>query len=142
MPILLVLLLLWLLQTMCTFSPATEKELSRLDVTFVLRVRAWLLLVKLILGLDALITDGARSPAEQDAQHRANPKNPAYNANNPGSHVLLRAADLNFYSGSRLALVKASPPSSWLPVVRLAKLCGLSWGGNFSTYYDSVHFYV
>lgn len=143
MPVLLVLAAFWLLSLLLKFSPATEREVSQLRPVFALQVRCWLFLVKMLLGLDALITDGVRTPAEQNAQHQANPKNPAYNPVNPGDHIRGEAGDFNFLKGGKIVLRKSSPASAWAPVVNLARLCGIKWGGHFKSYSeDTVHFYV
>ncbi len=138
-----IVLALWALIRLFTLSPGTEKELATLRPLFALRVRCWLLLVKFLLGLDVLVTDGRRTPAEQNAQHRVNPKNPAYNAANPGDHILGEALDVNFFKDGRLALVKSSSAAAWRGVVELATLCGIRWMGYSKTYSeDRVHFYV
>jgi hypothetical protein len=143
MPLVIVLAVLWLLQSLLILSAASEKELSQLSRVFALRVRIWLFLVKTFLSLDAIITDGKRTPAEQNAQHAANAKNPAYSATNPGDHILGEAVDVNFSQNGVNVLRKANSPAAWAPVVKLAALCGISWGGNFKTYAeDRVHFYV
>lgn len=140
---LVILAAFWLLTILFSFSAATEKELSQFTIDFALRVRCWLFLVKIQLGYDALVTDGYRTPAEQNAQHAANPKNPAYSAANPGKHITRQAGDFNFSKNGVMILRKANSPAQWAPVVKLAKLCGLSWGGDFKTYSeDRVHFYV
>jgi D-alanyl-D-alanine carboxypeptidase len=142
MPILVILAVLWLLKIILSFPLAVERQLVTLETGFQLCVRGWLLLVKLFYGLDVLIVDAARTPAEQNALHRQNPKNPAYDPRKPSDHVERRAVDVNFLKDGKPVLLKASSAAAWAGVVRLAGYCGLSWGGLFAGYADNNHFYL
>lgn len=141
MPLIIVLAVIWLLKILLLFPAAVELQLATLQTGFSLCVRAWLFLVKLFYGLDVLIVDAARTPAEQNELHRQNPKNPAYDAKRPSDHVQGLAVDVNFLRAGRPVLLKASGPAAWAGVVRLAAFCGLSWGGLFQGYADNNHFY-
>ena len=136
-----ILVALWLLISLLTFSAAVEKQLVTLKPGFGLCVRIWLRLVKFFLGYDVLIVDALRTPAEQNELHRQNPKNPAYNPNKPSDHIEGRAVDVNFLKDGKPVLLKASSAASWKMVVFYADLCGLSWGGLFPGYADNNHFY-
>ena len=140
MPLLLIIAVLALIK-LFTFPLAAEKELGTLTTGFVLRVRLWLLLVKLALGLDVVIVDARRSGAEQNQLHLANPKNPAYDPKNPSSHIAGKAVDVNFKKNGVTVLLKSSTAALWRPVVELGTLCGLRWGGLFPGYADNNHFY-
>lgn len=50
-------------------------------------------------------------------------------------HLVRMAVDLNIGD-----IKMASPRSKWLPYANIAKENGLRWGGEFSGYYDPVHF--
>jgi hypothetical protein len=136
---LLLLLLLWLFLKMVTFPPPVESKLKTLPLDFAVRVRAWLFLCKL-LGYSVIITSARRTAAEQLALHKQDKRNPAPSATN--THLLGIAVDVNFLKAGTIVLRKATEKSLWLNsgVVRAAQLCGISWGGNFSNYYDPVHF--
>lgn len=141
MPFIIILAFLWLLKITLQFSPAAERELSTLQTGFALCVRAWLFLVKLFYGFDVLIVDAGRTPAEQNALHLQNRKNPAYNPKKPSDHIQGLAVDVNFSKDGKPVLLKATAAAQWAGVVRLAAFCGLAWGGLFPGYADNNHFY-
>lgn len=66
-------------------------------------------------------------------------RNPVHNASVGGAkyscHIPRSAVDMNIGN-----LRMASPKSAWKPYVDIAKAQGLRWGGDFSGYYDPVHF--
>jgi hypothetical protein len=142
MPLIILLAALWLLKLLLTFPSAVEKQLATLETGFAVCVRVWLFLVKLVLGLDVLIVDARRTPAEQNELHRQNPKNPLYDPKKPSDHIEGRAVDVNFLKDDVPVLLKASGAKAWSKVVFLASLCGLSWGGLFQGYADNNHFYL
>lgn len=137
---LLLIPLMYLLYKMFSFPIEVENKLTGLGGPFSIRVRCWLLLVKLFLGYDVLIVSGLRSFAEQLRQHQADSRNPAPSQEKPDSHMLGRAVDVNFWQNGTPVLLKKSSPAEWSAVVQLAQLCGLRWGGNFTGYADNNHF--
>lgn len=84
------------------------------------------------------ITSGYRTFEKQDQLHKANSKNakPGYSLHNYGL-----AIDINLFKGDSW-IRKASPKQDWINsgAVKIAKEEGLRWGGDFSNYYDPVHF--
>lgn len=94
--------------------------------------------VKQELGYAAVIVTSYRSIAYQDRLHRQNPKNSeaGFSAHNYGF-----AIDCNFVKGKQ-HLKKATEKEEWLAsgIIGIAHECGLRWGGEFSNYYDPVHF--
>lgn len=132
--------------SLVTFNAATEKELAALQVAFSIRFRVFLFIVQHLLGWSFVITDGKRTPAEQNKHHAENPSNPAYNPSNPGSHILGLAVDMNFTKGS-VSLRMATKKATWLAtgIPAAAAACGIGWGGHFLNYAggngDTVHFY-
>jgi hypothetical protein len=132
---------LLILRRYLTFPLDVERQLKTLRPVFQVKVRVWLALVKTRLGLDVLITSATRSFAQQSAQHRADPRNPAPDLNNPDVHMSGIAVDVNFLRNGKPVLLKATPSADWAPVVALAHACKIArWGGNFSNYPDRVHF--
>jgi hypothetical protein len=119
------------------FGVNNDKELSLLNVFFAARVRIWLFLCWVKLGLEPLIVDGLRTQAEQDVLYKQNDKN----ARLVGSHDG-HAVDMNFKRNGVLVLVKASTDAAWQPVYELAEMCGILNGSKFKGYRDSNHFYV
>lgn len=94
--------------------------------------------VKSELGYDVIITQSYRSIYTQTRLHKENSKNAigGYSAHNYGF-----AIDVNFIKGN-IQLKKASDSKSWLDsgIIKIAKECGLRWGGDFKGYYDPIHF--
>lgn len=125
-----------------SYGPAANVQLDQLDVVFAARVRVWLLLVRVLLGLDVLIVSGRRTFVQQAAQHAANPKNPAPNLSKPDVHMRGVAVDVNFFRGRANVLMKGSSPAAWKAVYELADLCGISNGHAFSGYADNNHFFT
>jgi hypothetical protein len=130
---------LFIVLKMYTFSAVVEYQLHSLDVWFAFRVRSWLLLVRTLLGYDVLIVSGRRTAAEQALLHLQDARNPSPTAR-PDSHMQGLAVDVNFFKGGANVLRKSSSAAEWRPVVILAQLCGLRWGGNFIGYPDNNHF--
>jgi hypothetical protein len=125
---------------MLVFDAVTEANLAGLEPVFRLRLRLFLAVVRFSLGLDPLVTSGRRTAAQQAALHKADTRNPAPNAQAPDVHMRGVAADLNFKRNGVLVLLKGSPALAWAPVVRIADLFGLTWGGRFPGYPDNNHF--
>jgi hypothetical protein len=134
---------LWLVITQLlplSFGAANDAELKRisaLSLDFAIRLQIFFLLVKRIYGLDVLVVDGVRTPSEQAALHKQNPKNPL----KPGDHGSGHAADLNFLRNGVLVLRKASTAAQWADVYALADWCGIDNGHAFSGYPDNNHFF-
>lgn len=117
-----------------------ERHLAKLQPVFRAKVRIWLKLVKEKLGYDVLITSSLRTPAEQNALHKKDSRNPAYNPLKPSTHNVGLAVDVNFKKDGKVVLRMATAAEQWAPVVSLAKTCKISWGGTFTGYPDRVHF--
>lgn len=133
---------LWMLAApLLSFGGIADKELAQLDFFFAVRVRAWLLLVRVLLGLSVLVTSGRRSHAQQLAQHLADRRNPAPNPARPDVHMRGVALDVNFMRGGLIVLRKADSPVEWAKVYALADLCGISNGSRFNGYPDNNHFF-
>jgi D-alanyl-D-alanine carboxypeptidase len=130
-----------LLAPLISFGPLVDAELARLDYLFAIRVRAWLLLVRLEQGLSVVITSGRRSYAQQLLQHRADPRNPMPNEAKPDVHMRGVAVDVNFWRDGMPVLLKASADAAWQPIWDLAEECGISNGHAFNGYKDKNHFY-
>ncbi len=90
------------------------------------------------LGYHVIITDGYRSIEDSKKLKDSNNKNaiPGFSFHNYGM-----AIDINLQSQD-LLIKKATPKAAWLKsgVVDIAKKYNLRWGGNFSNYYDPIHF--
>jgi hypothetical protein len=84
-----------------------------------------------------LAVDGLRTPAEQAALKKQNPKNTGT------VHLDGLAVDVNFLDAKTnlFVLRKADPAEKWSKVYALAKLCGISNGSTFTGYADNNHFY-
>ncbi len=91
-------------------------------------------------GWKVIITSGYRSWQRQAELKRQNSKNAS-----PGRsrHNYGLAIDINAQSGSTF-LRKASSRDAWMKsgIVAIAEKHGLKWGGNFSNYWDPIHFEV
>lgn len=94
--------------------------------------------------IDVIITQGYRTPAEQDAlyaQGRTKPgKIVTYlrgTGKNPSKHCLGKAFDICF-----LANKKASYSGPWEKVGEIGVKCGLTWGGNWRDFVDKPHFEI
>lgn len=133
-----VFLVLFLLAKLYSFGSANDKEISRLSADFSTRLVIFLLLVKFRFGYDVTIVDGLRTPAEQAALHRQNPKNPA----TPGDHGDGNAADLNFSLNGKAVLLKGMPAAKWRLLYVLAANCGIANGSVFPGYADNNHFFI
>ena len=128
----------WLMLTpLLRFGVATDNEIAHLNIFFAARLRIFLLLCKVFYGLDVLVVDGLRTPAEQAALHKQDARNPLL----PAKHGTGEAADLNFFRNGVLVLRKASSPAAWAPIYALAELCGIANGSTFRGYPDNDHFY-
>lgn len=90
------------------------------------------------LGYNVKITSSYRTFADQIRLHNENASNakPGYSFHNFGM-----AIDINLQKGNTV-IKKASSKSDWQKsgVLEVAEKNGLSWGGEFSNYYDPVHF--
>lgn len=124
--------LLFLLSFM-KLDAISESRLVGLQPTFLLRLRLFFLLAKAI-GWRPSVNSGLRSAAAQNRLHLANPQNSPAGGS---SHEVGRACDLN-YTKAGVTLLKATPKAVWVAtgLPWLMTLCGLRWGGNFSTYHD------
>lgn len=89
-------------------------------------------------GYDTIITQSYRTIAKSNEFHDLNPKNAkgGLSAHNYGF-----AIDCNFVK-NRIHLMKATDKEIWLMsgIPQIAVELGLRWGGDFSTYYDPIHF--
>jgi hypothetical protein len=132
--------LLLLIRKMITFSPAVEAKLDTLRPVTRWRVRAWLILVYVELGLEPVIVSAARNATEQHLLHLADHRNPDPVAGKPDSHMSKRAVDMNFKKDGKTYLLKGSPVADWQPVYDLALTCGLTLGHFFKGYDDRNHF--
>ena len=92
------------------------------------------------LGYKVTITSGVRSYQKQAALKKTDPRNAA--AGN-SDHEYGNAIDIVLSKGGKV-INKNSSPLQWKAsgVTQLAKKHGLNWGGNFTNYYDPVHFYL
>jgi hypothetical protein len=137
MPLLILFFLLYLVESITNLSPRTEAIVSGLADSFSWRIRIFLALCAAT-GWIANATSGARSAAAQNRLHEADSRNPAAGGS---SHEWGRALDVNFTKGA-VTLLKSTPKAVWVAsgIPFLASLCGLRWGGNFSNYYDPIHF--
>lgn len=133
---------LWMVTTpLLSFGGIADKELALLDFFFAVRVRVWLLLVRVTLGLSVLVTSGRRSHAQQLAQHLADRRNPDPRKSKPDVHMRGVGIDVNFMRNGIIVLRKASSPAEWAKVYALADLCGISNGSQFNGYPDNNHFF-
>lgn len=124
-----------------SFGLLADMQIATLDFLFAVRVRAWLLLVRVLLGLQVVVTSARRSTAQQLAQHLADRRNPRPDESRPDVHMRGVALDVNFWRDGLPVLLKGSPAASWGPVYALADLCGISNGSAFRGYPDNNHFY-
>jgi hypothetical protein len=124
-----------------SFGLLADAHLSALDWFFAQRVRAWLLLCRVFLGLQVLVTSGRRTAAQQLALHLADRRNPRPDEEHPDVHMRGVAVDVNFSRNGVPVLLKGSPAAAWAPVYALAALCGISNGSSFRGYPDNNHFY-
>lgn len=89
-------------------------------------------------GYAVKITSGYRTFGQQQAQYEADNRNaePGLSHHNYGL-----AIDINLIKGSKV-ITKSSTKDEWIKTgaVDIAKKLGFTWGGDFSTYYDPVHF--
>lgn len=88
---------------------------------------------------EVYITSGYRSYAKQAQLHAQNPSN----APAGGSmHNFGLAIDINGVKDGVFTLKKATPKQEWLDsgIPQIAAEMGLTWGGNFQSYYDPIHF--
>ena len=95
-------------------------------------------------GWKVFITSGLRSSEEQAALKRLNAKNASAERS---KHVLGLAIDLNLVQRQWFGyqrLTKVCNRGRWKVsgVLRIADRHGLKWGGDFSSYYDPVHFEI
>lgn len=96
-------------------------------------------------GFTVTVTDGVRTPAEQNSLHRQNRSNPPYNPAAPNKHITGDAADINI-EGNGYVLRKATSIATWRlsGVINILYFCGLGWGGDFLNYGpngDTVHIF-
>jgi hypothetical protein len=87
-------------------------------------------------GFEPTITSGYRSHEEQQQLWEEDNRNAksGYSQHNYGT-----AIDINTEAPR---LRKASTRAEWLPVYYIAQSYGLLWGGDFTYYYDPVHFFM
>jgi hypothetical protein len=81
-------------------------------------------------GYDIMFTSLYRTAEQQQAVSN-------YSAS---YHNLGMAVDINALDSKGKRIVMASSKATWKPIVEIAKDLGLRWGGDFTGYYDSVHF--
>ena len=123
-----------------TFDTRTESFLATLETGFRLRMRVFLAVVRFTLGLEPYPNSARRTAAQQAVLHKQDKRNPAPNIERPDVHMLGIALDLNFMKDGKLVLLKGSGAAAWAPVVRIADLFSLTWGGRFTGYPDNNHF--
>lgn len=116
------------IQHLLTLNP----QKSSLFITFLNRV-------KNELGYDVIITQSYRSIAYQNKLHVKNPKN---SKGGFSSHNYGFAIDVNFIKDGKIVLKKDTDKQKWIDsgIIKIAKECGLRWGGEFEGYADNVHF--
>lgn len=87
---------------------------------------------------NVILTDGYRTFAEQAQQHEIDPRNPEAGQ---GYHPYGMGIDINASNGTTY-LRKSTPKQLWIDsgIPKIAQEMNLRWGGNFSNYYDPVHF--
>ena len=119
------------IEHLATLNP----QKSSLFITFLNRV-------KKELGWSVIITTSYRDFLEQEELKQKNKKNaePGMSSHNYGF-----AIDVNFIKGNGKdfkQLKKDSIKSEWEDsgIIKIAKECGLRWGGDFLGYYDPIHF--
>ena len=123
-------------------DPETRGEVERLHPAVRHKFKELLSRIEKELGLIVNITSGYRTWSEQEKLHKKNSKNAAagYSSHNYGFGLDINVKDKN----GNIILVKASPKSKWKNsgIVDMAKRMGFGWGGDFSDYYDPIHFSV
>ena len=94
--------------------------------------------------LDIIITQGFRTPAEQEALYAQGRTAPGKIVTqlrgvgkNPSKHCLGKAFDICF-----LINKKASYFGPWEKVGEIGKKCGLTWGGYWQGFVDKPHFEI
>ena len=90
------------------------------------------------------VTSTYRTPKEQARLKKEDPRNAS--AGN-SKHNFAEAIDIILYQNSVLGqkwILKASSKERWTAtkILPIAQKHQLRWGGNFSTYYDPVHFEI
>ena len=93
------------------------------------------------LGLYIVGTSGFRTPEKQAELSIENDKNAGVGLSD---HEYGFAMDVNVYNkNGQNILRKASSKKQWIDsgVVDIAKKHGFSWGGDFQSYHDPIHFY-
>lgn len=107
-----------------------NQQKSQLFIDFVQEIEA--------LGWVVIITQSYRTMSKQAELHSLNPKNAA-----PGlsAHEYGFAIDINALKGN-MHLKKSTTKQQWVDsgIPAIAKKYDLRWGGNFSNYYDPIHF--
>ena len=90
------------------------------------------------LGWSCIITTSYRSIEYQNKLHILNKKNAAAGLS---AHNYGFAIDCNFVK-NREQLRKTTQKENWIAsgIIDVAKKYGLRWGGEFTTYYDPIHF--
>lgn len=94
--------------------------------------------VKKETGYRIIITSGYRTFAKQSELNKANSSNAKAGRS---FHNYGMAIDINAVKGTKW-LRKSSSRGAWVDsnIINIAKEMGLRWGGDFSGYYDPVHF--
>lgn len=94
--------------------------------------------------IDIIITQGYRSPAEQEALYAQGRTKPGPIVTqlrgigkNPSKHCQGKAFDICF-----LVNKKASYVGPWAKVGEIGIKCGLTWGGSWTSFPDRPHFEV
>lgn len=122
------------------YATANKQELARLEEDAAAYFFKFIERIEKETGFYVLITDGKRTFEEQEALHKANPKNAK-----PGTsrHETGRAIDINLVDKKTGKYIrKADTLATWnaTKVPAIAKEMGIRWGGDFKSYHDPVHF--
>ena len=95
-------------------------------------------------GYGVIITETVRPYKEQVRQKKINENNatPGFSKHDPSSQLAIDLNVINIHTG--VQLYSWSSKADWIAsgVPSIAQSMGISWGGNFNTYADYVHFYI
>lgn len=120
-------------------KPEQEKYIAQLNKQVRFKFEKFIERVEKETDYNVIITSGYRTFAEQQKQYEADPENnpkPGRSMHNYGL-----ALDINAVSGTSY-LRKSSSIAAWEKsgIPKIAREMGFTWGGDFKTYHDPVHF--